>query len=270
MLDARDLYQETILDHNKRPRNRYKLETANRTSEGYNPLCGDKITVYLEIADDVVREISFQGSGCAISMASASMMTERVKGKTVAEADTIFELFHSLVTCEPGAAPDTSKLGKLAAFAGVREFPIRVKCATLPWHTMRAAIENRRERVSTEQGAASGNALPTAAPPPLQTVEEKVIGVLRTIYDPEMPVNIYDLGLIYDIATDPSGVVTIRMTLTAPGCPVAEALVWEVESKIRTIPGVAAVNVDLVWDPPWNQSMMSEAARILLGMDIQW
>jgi nitrogen fixation NifU-like protein len=150
MSDLRDLYQEVILDHTKRPRNFRKLEKANYKADGYNPLCGDKITVYLKLEDGVFRDISFQGSGCAISTASASMMTESLKGKTKAEAEALFERFHDLVTGKPETKPDSPELGKLEVFAGVREFPVRVKCASLAWHTMRAALDNRQEAVSTE------------------------------------------------------------------------------------------------------------------------
>jgi nitrogen fixation NifU-like protein len=150
MSDLRELYQQVILDHNKEPRNFHRLEGANRTVEGYNPLCGDKVTVYLEVADDRIGNISFQGSGCAIFKASASLMTAGVKGKTRAEAEALFHAFHKMVTGEMGAAFDAGALGKLAAFSGVREFPIRVKCATLPWHTLRAALEGSQEPVSTE------------------------------------------------------------------------------------------------------------------------
>ncbi|PYV91214.1 MAG: SUF system NifU family Fe-S cluster assembly protein, partial [Acidobacteria bacterium] len=148
--DLRDLYQEVILDHTKRPRNFHKLEKANHKADGYNPLCGDKITVYLELEGDVLRNISFQGSGCAISTASASMMTESLKGKTTAEAQALFECFHDLVTGKPASQSNTPDIGKLAVFTGVREFPVRVKCASLAWHTLRAALDNRQGAVSTE------------------------------------------------------------------------------------------------------------------------
>jgi len=150
MSDLRDLYQEVILDHTKRPRNFHKLEKANHKADGYNPLCGDKITVYLELEGDVLRNISFQGSGCAISTASASMMTESLKGKTTAEPQALFECFHDLVTGKPASQSNTPDIGKLAVFTGVREFPVRVKCASLAWHTLRAALDNRQGAVSTE------------------------------------------------------------------------------------------------------------------------
>ena len=151
MDDLRDLYQATILDHNKSPRNFRRLEDANRSADGNNPICGDKLTLYLKLDQhDRVEDIGFQGAGCAISTASASLMTERVKGKTVEEIERDFEHFHEVVAGHPSQALDTSRLGKLAVFAGVREYPVRVKCATLCWHTLRAALEQTGEITKTE------------------------------------------------------------------------------------------------------------------------
>ncbi|MEK6804901.1 MAG: Fe-S cluster assembly sulfur transfer protein SufU [Nitrospirota bacterium] len=263
-LDMRELYQEAILDHNRKPRNFHKLEGTSRTAEGYNPLCGDKVKIYLKIENDRVSDVSFEGSGCAISIAAASMMTESVKGRTLSAVQRLFEKFHALLTDEADAGSELIELGKLVVFAGVREFPVRVKCATLPWHTLRAAIGNKPETVSTD-------ALPLSGRPSLTTnrvreIENKVIEVLRTVCDPEIPVNIYDLGLIYGLAVEPSGTVAIRMTLTAPGCPVAWMILREVDRKVRTIPGIADVKVDLTWDPPWSRDRMSEVAKLQLGL----
>ena len=147
--DLRELYQEVIVDHGRRPRNFRRLDGSARSLEGYNPLCGDKITLYADVADDRVRDVAFEGKGCAISMASASVMTEILKGKTRAEAEQLFEKFHALVTRGAEAASDED-LGKLAVFAGVREFPSRVKCAVLAWHTVRAVLAGETEAVSTE------------------------------------------------------------------------------------------------------------------------
>jgi nitrogen fixation protein NifU and related proteins len=150
MSDLRELYQEVILDHHKKPRNFQVLEGANRHAEGYNPLCGDLITVYLQLEGDVIKDVSFQGTGCAISRASASMMTASLKGKTRAEAEALFEQFHHMVTADENGAADPAELGKLAVFSGVREFPTRVKCATLAWHTLRAALSGNEDPVTTE------------------------------------------------------------------------------------------------------------------------
>ena len=147
MSELRDLYQEVILDHNRHPRNFRALPDANRAAVGHNPLCGDRVQVFLHVEDDRIQGISFEGSGCAISTASASLMTEALKGKTIAEANALFAGFHELVTQGSG---DAGRLGKLAVLAGVREFPIRVKCATLAWHTLAAALEQQDHPVSTE------------------------------------------------------------------------------------------------------------------------
>jgi nitrogen fixation NifU-like protein len=151
MSDLRDLYQEVIIDHAKHPRNFRKPEGANRTAEGVNPLCGDKVTIYLDVDGGTVKDIGFQGSGCAISTASASMMTEAVKSMSVDEARRLAERFHELLTGVPDAAAGAPELGKLAVFAGVREFPVRVKCATLVWHSLRAALADDHHVVTTEE-----------------------------------------------------------------------------------------------------------------------
>ena len=150
MPDLRELYQEVILDHHQRPRNFRRPEDANKHADGFNPLCGDKVTVFVRMENGIVRDIAFQGSGCAISTASASMMTESLKGKSETEVAQIFQRFHDLVTGRSPADADSAGLGKLAVFSGVREYPVRVKCATLAWHTMRAALEGSQETVATE------------------------------------------------------------------------------------------------------------------------
>jgi nitrogen fixation NifU-like protein len=150
MDELRELYQEMLLDHHKRPRNFGKLENANRHADGYNPLCGDRVTVYLVINGDIIEDIAFEGSGCAICTASSSLMTEAVKGKTLEEVEIIFGRFHNLVTSDPDSDIDTEILGKLAIFSGVREFPVRIKCATLAWHTMHAALKEKDNSVTTE------------------------------------------------------------------------------------------------------------------------
>jgi nitrogen fixation NifU-like protein len=147
MSDLREIYQEVIFDHYRAPRNRGALTGASHKAEGYNPLCGDKVVVYLQIDDGVIRDASFEGVGCAISTAAASLMTEALKGKSVGDVQTLFRSFHDMVTGVPGAP---RALGKLEVLAGVREFPSRVKCATLAWHTVLAALKDQREPVSTE------------------------------------------------------------------------------------------------------------------------
>ena len=157
MSDLRDLYQEVILDHSKKPRNFRELPEANHRADGYNPLCGDRATVYVRLEGDIVTDVAFKGSGCSINTASSSMMTESVKGKSREEVERLFTRFHDLVTAAPDqkdrvAAPE---LGKLAVFSGVSEFPVRVKCASLPWHTLKAALEGDEMPVSTELSESS-------------------------------------------------------------------------------------------------------------------
>jgi nitrogen fixation NifU-like protein len=149
MSELSELYQQVILDHNKKPRNFRKLETANRKAEGFNPLCGDQLTVYMQMDEGIVREVAFEGSGCAISKAAASMMTQAVKGKTREEAQALFKEFHAMVTGELDTEATPNALGRLTIFAGVRDYPARVKCASLSWHTMHAALEGE-ETATTE------------------------------------------------------------------------------------------------------------------------
>jgi nitrogen fixation NifU-like protein len=150
MSDLRELYQDVILEHSKAPRNFRELPKANHKAEGYNPLCGDHFTVYLDLEGDKIQDVSFQGSGCAISKASASLMTDAIKGKTLDEAEALYGKFHDLLTGPPDEKATGAGLGKLAVFSGVREFPARVKCATLAWHTLESALKNAPEIAKTE------------------------------------------------------------------------------------------------------------------------
>ena len=151
MLDQiRDLYQEVVFDHNRNPRNFRIMEDATKTIEGFNPLCGDRITLFLKLSDGRIEDISFQGAGCAISTASASLMTEIVKGLTESEAAHLFEIFHRITTGKEDASENLEALGKLAVLAGVKSYPARVKCATLPWHSLEAALQGEAETISTE------------------------------------------------------------------------------------------------------------------------
>jgi nitrogen fixation NifU-like protein len=150
MTDLRDLYQEVILDHNKSPRNFREMPDATRLALGNNPLCGDKLKLYVRLDGDRIADVAFQGSGCAISKASASLMTDAVKGKSLAEAEALYGRFHDLLTGPPHVKGDGAGLGKLAVFSGVREFPVRVKCATLAWHTLESALKNSHEVAKTE------------------------------------------------------------------------------------------------------------------------
>ncbi len=149
MSDLRELYQQVILDHNKNPRNFHEMADATSHVEGYNPLCGDHYTIFVRVDGDTIREVSFTGNGCAISKASASVMSSTVKGKSKAEAESLFDTFHRLVTGDASGL-SAADLGRLAAFSGVSEFPARVKCATLAWHTLKSALEGKDESVTTE------------------------------------------------------------------------------------------------------------------------
>jgi nitrogen fixation NifU-like protein len=149
MSELSELYQQVILDHNKKPRNFHKIDSANHTAEGFNPLCGDQLTVYAQLEDGTLKDVSFEGSGCAISKAAASMMTVAVKGKTKHDAEILFDEFHRMVTGELDEENEPNQLGRLTIFAGVREFPVRVKCASLAWHTLKAAL-NDQTVISTE------------------------------------------------------------------------------------------------------------------------
>ena len=150
MYDLRELYQEVVMDHNRRPRNFHKLEDANRTAEGFNPLCGDRISLYLSVDDEVISDVGFLANGCAISKASASMMTERIKGTPVSEAERVFDAFRHMVTRKPEEGYDADMLGDLEILSGVSDYPARIKCATLSWHALNSALNGQKQRVSTE------------------------------------------------------------------------------------------------------------------------
>jgi nitrogen fixation NifU-like protein len=245
-----------IFDHYKSPRNHHALAHHTHVAHGDNVLCGDQVTAYLQLDGEVIADVSFEGSGCAISTASASLMTEALKGKTVAEAAQIFQKFHHLVTdtnTDNEADTDTaagqeSSLGKLEVLAGVREFPARVKYATLAWHTLQSALKDYIAPVSDE------------------VLRENVIAALRTIYDPEIPVNILDLGLIYALDIDAEGNIDIEMTLTAPACPVAGTFPGVVEARLNEVEGVKSVHVELVWEPPWSMDGMTDEVKLEFGL----
>ncbi len=150
MEELRELYQHVILDHNKNPKNFHEMDSPTHTAEGYNPLCGDRLMMFLRVEDNIIKDISFMGSGCAISKASASVMTAMLKGKSISEAERLFKIFQEMITSDPDREPDVDSLGKLTVFAGVREFPLRIKCAGLAWHTLSAAIGEGNGVVSTE------------------------------------------------------------------------------------------------------------------------
>ncbi len=230
-MDLKELYQEIILDHGKNPRNLRKTENFNKDAKGHNPLCGDNVHIYLKLNENKkVEDISFEGHGCAISMASASIMTDLVKGKEEAEVKEIVNDFLDMIKEKEelqNKILNEDEKTKLMCLSGVKQYPMRVKCATLSWHTLTSAIDDFQKIVNT--------------------------------------VNIYELGLIYDIKIKDKD-VQVKMTLTTPNCPVAESLPKEVKDSIMELKEVNKVDLDLVWDPPWDKSMMSEAAKLELNL----
>ena len=257
-MDLKELYQDIILEHGKSPRNLGKCEGYNHDAKGYNPLCGDKVHIYLKLDNKKkVESLTFEGEGCAISLASASIMTELVNGKSFDEAKDIMSSFLNMIknTSEIKSNHlDDDQKTKLMSLSGVKQFPMRVKCATLSWHTLVSALEGKKKGSKYRT-----NRL-------MSDFKNKVIEEVKKIYDPEIPVNIYDLGLIYKIEVDEKNKVNIDMTLTSPNCPVAESLPREVKDNIMKINGVSDVNLNLVWEPPWDKDKMSEAAKLELNL----
>ena len=253
MSDLRELYQQVILDHGRRPRNFGPLESATGSAEGNNPLCGDRITVHVREEDDQLEAVGFEGNGCAICMASASIMTESVKGCSRRQCAEKFEHFHSLVTGCGDLAPSEID-EKIRGFRRGQRVPDagEVRNARLAY-TARCA-RDRRGRGDDRMSEMTREEL-----------HEAVIESLKQVYDPEIPVDIYELGLIYEVKVDEANHVDVQMTLTSPACPVAGSLPGEVEMKVKAVPGVAGAKIELVWDPPWHQDMMSEAAKLQLG-----
>jgi len=256
-MELKQLYQDIILEHGKSPRNLGKCEGYSHYAKGYNPLCGDKVHVYLKLdKGKKVGGLTFEGDGCAISLASASIMTELVKGKSFEETKEIMNAFLNMIknTSEIQSNHlDNNQKTKLMSLSGVKEFPMRVKCATLSWHTLVSAMEGRKREVNTEEEKMSD-------------IKNKVIEEIKKIYDPEIPVNIYELGLIYKIEVDEKNKVNIDMTLTSPNCPVAESLPNEVKDNIKKVEGVSDVNLNIVREPPWDKDKMSEAAKLELNL----
>ena len=222
------------------------------------PLCGDNVHIYLKLNEKKkVEDISFEGSGCAISMASASIMTDLIKGKEELEVKEIVNDFLGMIKKNPELESKNLKEDektKLMCLSGVKQYPMRVKCATLSWHTLISAIDNTQEEINTEKFRLA------------METKEKIIEEIRKIYDPEIPVNIYELGLIYDIKVENKNTAIVKMTLTSPNCPVAESLPQEVKDSIMQVEEIENVDLDLVWEPPWNKDMMSEAAKLELNL----
>ena len=249
-MELKELYQEIILDHAKNPRNKGKCNGYNHDAKAHNPLCGDKVHIYAKLdVNKNLSDLSFEGEGCAISLASASILTDTLKGKDLQFSKKVTDDFLKMLKNKSKITLNSlseDQITTISSLSGVQEFPMRIKCATMAWHTLLAAIEKKNNIMSD--------------------LKDKVISEIKKIYDPEIPVNIYELGLIYKIEIYDEKKVDIEMTLTSPNCPVAESLPNSVKDNILKIDGIMDVNLKLVWDPPWSKEKMSEAAKLELNL----
>ncbi|MBI3333707.1 MAG: SUF system NifU family Fe-S cluster assembly protein [Candidatus Omnitrophica bacterium] len=273
-----DLYREIILEHFKNPRNHGRLERPDLTAQGANPFCGDELELTLALDGERLREIRADGKGCSISQASASMMTEAVKGKTLEEAQKLAHQFKA--TMLEGAPMNLPpELEDLESLEGVKKYPVRIKCAILSWNTLLEGIEAHRRgkpaasHVEGEEGERPDLTQQMTTPaaeqekgPAAEGLEEQVQTALKSVIDPELNMNVVDLGLIYQ--TDiREGRVRVVYTLTSPGCPLGPVIKGQVQSALTRIPWVKEVQTDLVWTPPWDpHTMASEEAKMELGI----
>ncbi len=281
-----DLYRDIILEHFKSPRNAGRLEKPTLTSHGANPFCGDELELTLEVRDGTLRDIRVEAKGCSISQASASMMTEAVKGRRVEEAEDLAKRFKATMLHDaPLEVPDD--LEDLQALEGVRKYPVRIKCAILGWNTLlegiaahrtgkqeanhveteegehQEAAQEKHPELSTIIGEAAHAAGPGSAGSP---TEEGVRETLKAVIDPELNLNVVDLGLIYGIEVD-GGRVKVTYTLTSPGCPLGPVIKGQMQSVLVKLPWVKEVQADLVWKPPWDpRAMASEEVKTELGI----
>ena len=271
-----DLYREIILEHFKNPRNQGRLEHPDITAQGANPFCGDELEVTLSLKGDTLQEIQFQGKGCSISQASASMMTEAVKGKSLPEIVELAKKFKT-VMLEGGSMNFSPELEDLEALDGVKKYPVRIKCAILSWNTLLGGIEAHRHgkkeatHVEGEEGArpALAEQLTEEKIPEPKTensLQEQVREALKAVIDPELNMNVVDLGLIYGIEVQ-AGTVKIIYTLTSPGCPLGPVIKGQIHSVLLKIPWIKEIHPDLVWAPPWDpHTMASEEVKTELGI----
>ena len=213
-------------------------------------MCGDKVHIYLKLDNEKnILGLSFEGEGCAISLASASILTDTLQGKDLQFSKKVTDDFLNMLKNKTKITLNSlseDQITTISSLSGVQEFPMRIKCATMAWHTLLSAIEKKKVKMSN--------------------LKEKIISTIQKIYDPEIPVNIYDLGLIYKIEVNNENKVLVEMTLTSPNCPVAESLPNSVKENILKIAGVKDVDLKLVWDPPWSKEKMSEAAKLELNL----
>ena len=246
-MELKELYQEIILDHAKNPRNG-KCKDYNHDAKAHNPLCGDKVHIYLKLEKDKnISGLSFEGEGCAISLASTSILTDTLKGKDINFSKKVTDDFLNMLKNKSRITLNSlseDQITTISSLSGVQEFPMRIKCATMAWHTLLSALEKKVNMTDTK---------------------DKIISEIKKIYDPEIPVNIYELGLIYKIEVNGTNKVLIEMTLTSPNCPVAESLPNSVKENILKIDGIKEVDLKRV-DPPWTKDKMSEAAKLELNL----
>ena len=271
-----DLYRDIILEHFRNPRNQGKLPQPTFISHGANPFCGDELEVTVALEGETIREILVQPKGCSISQASASMMTEAVKGKSVRQAEEMIRRFKAVML--EGISLDSSpEMEDLKALEGVKKYPVRIKCAILGWNTLLGGISahHQGKKEATHVEGEEGEKKPlNAEPEPVATQtavstdspEEQVRGALRTVIDPELNLNVLDLGLIY--ATDiQGGSVKVTYTLTSPGCPLGPVIKGQMQSALMKLGWVKEVQTELAWNPPWDpKTMASEEIKTELGL----
>ena len=279
-----DLYRDIILEHFRNPRNQGKLAQPTFISHGANPFCGDELELTVRMEGDALREILVQPKGCSISQASASMMTEAIKGKTIAQAEELARRFKAAML--EGASLETStEMEDLQALEGVKKYPVRIKCAILSWNTLLEGLsahhKGKKEatHVEGEEGehktlesqaepapAAKGQSPSGTVPAPSGSPEEQVKEALRTVIDPELNLNILDLGLIYGTEIQ-GGNVKVTYTLTSPGCPLGPVIKGQMQSALLKLGWVKEVQTDLAWIPPWDpRTMASEEIKTELGI----
>ena len=280
-----DLYREIILEHFKSPRNHGHLDQADIFAQGANPFCGDELEVTVTLAGEKIREIRFKGTGCSISQSSASMMTEAVNGKTLQEAEGLAKKFKA-VMLESAPAQTLEPEEDLQALEGVKKYPVRIKCAILSWNTLLDGIHAHRkgetkamhvegeegEHATLTQASAAQAAEPAPAPtaPADTTAPEDrpafVREALKGVIDPELNMNIVDLGLIYDVQVQGEAVKVIY-SLTSPGCPLGPVIKGQIHSVLGRVPWIKEIQPELVWSPPWDpKTMASEEAKTELGI----
>lgn len=276
-----DLYREIILEHFKNPRHRGRLSQPDLTAQGTNPFCGDELEVTLRLKGETLEEIQVQGKGCSISQASASMMTEAVQGKTLAEVETLTKKFKAVML--EGAPFDLpADMEDLQSLEGVKKYPVRIKCAILSWNTLLEGIEAHRKgqkaasHVEGEEGEhpalAEQVAKETPAPSSSPSAREEeslaaqVQAALKEVIDPELNINVVDLGLVYDTQVQ-DGNVQVTYTLTSPGCPLGPVIKGQMSAMLGRLPWVKKIETTLTWDPPWDpKTMASEEAKTELGI----